>query len=79
MVGAVSLAILQLQTNVGSSLSEASELAVTMILAGAAVTFLTVVIRIPYYMFFGKPRGADASPRPDGASAHRRRARRRSG
>ena len=58
LVGAVSLAILQLQANVGSSLSEASELAVSLLLAAAAaVTILAVVIRIPYYVFFGEPRG----------------------
>ena len=65
LVGAVSLAILQLQANVGSSLSEASELAVSLILAAAAaVTILAVVIRIPYYVFFGEPRGLTLRPIP---------------
>ena len=58
LVGAVSLAILHLQANVGSSLSDASGLALSLILAAAAsVTILAVVVRIPYYVFFGEPRG----------------------
>lgn len=65
LVGAVSLAILQLQANVGSSLSEASELAVSLILAAAAaVTILAVVIRIPYYVFFGESHGLTLRPIP---------------
>ena len=65
LVGAVSLAILQLQTNVGMSLSTASELAVSLVLAAAAsVTILAVVIRIPYYMFFGEPQGVTLRPIP---------------
>ena len=65
LVGAVSLAILQLQTSVGSSLSNASELAVGLVLAAAAaVTIVAVVLRIPYYIFFGEPRGLTLRPIP---------------